>query len=190
MDTKGKGVDTKGNKGIENKKTPEVVDPPPQKKKDGLPEVAANLLDLTNILPAQSEQVVRFNFANIFDPQSLFYEAAFKAFEQPPFSEKALIKRLSFSPLKVDELIQAERFTGSPWSFTVVHVMDNLEIDELIKAFNLEPVKDTELKIPKKPPVKENKDKEKTRRRARTRAKTRIRARKKKKKKKKERGRS
>jgi Protein of unknown function (DUF1559) len=141
----GKGVEPKDKKDEKPPSTGDIVKDPPKKP---LAELSPSALaNLTNILPPDAEQVVQLSFANLLNPQSLFYEAAFKA---GPFREDDLKAKLGFSVLKVDEVIQAERFTSPAWSFTIVHLNESFDLDVLTKALKLKPVVDNDLKSPAK----------------------------------------
>lgn len=95
--------------------------------------------DLTNFLPHDTEQIVRINFKPLLEQNSPFRDAAFHTVGA--YDDRAMRKKLSFSPLNVDEMIQAERFTSPSWSLTIVHVMENMTPKNLTLALGLQQVK-------------------------------------------------
>ena len=147
---KGDKKDDKGDK-VDKKddKKPDVK--PPDKEKTPSKFDAADAL-LTNLLPADSEQVVRLNFENLLDRDGPFYQAAFKYLDLPPgpFHEKIMEAKLGFSPLKVDEVILAERFGDPGWSFAIVHIRDTFDLARLTKTLGLQKVKDAKVKLDSK----------------------------------------
>ncbi len=113
-------------------------------------------LDHILLLPPETEQVVRINCANLFDKANLFYDVTFMADGQNPgpFIDKVLDKKLGFTALKTTDILMAECFS-EPWTFTVVHVMEKLEISKLTKALNLKKA-DSKLTADPKYESKEN----------------------------------
>ena len=58
--------------------------------------------------------------------------------------------KLGFSPLKVDEVILAERFGDPGWSFAIVHIRDTFDLARLTKTLGLQKVKDAKVKLDSK----------------------------------------
>jgi len=142
-DKDGKDKDKKDKGGIVGKDKDKGKDPPKDKlNKDLPPEFAIQPLqppgpELTCLFPPDTEQIVHINFKALLDTNSPFFDAAFNAFTVPgPFSEGLFKQRLGFDVTKINDIYQAERFSGKqPWSFTVIHVNDNLDMRAIVAAF-------------------------------------------------------
>jgi hypothetical protein len=110
----------------EDKKDPKDGKKPDKKDKDTKvvtptpgPELTPPTFELTNLLPGDTEHVFHGYFGELFGFASPFRPAVFN--EDGTFVEDLFRSRLGFSPLAIDDLIRAERFTDPGWVFTVVH---------------------------------------------------------------------
>ncbi len=125
--------------------------PPAQKDEPGKQNSAAPgqaLLaatsELTNLLPNDSEHVFHVFFKDLLDVQNPFRKAAF--YTPGAFLDQQMRSRLGFSPLAIDDLIRAEKYTVSPWAFTVIHSLEKLNRVELQKALDLQPAQGSPIK--------------------------------------------
>jgi hypothetical protein len=95
---------------------------------------------LTNLLPNDTEHVVHVFFKEMFeDVSNPMRKVAFET--RGAFEDSLLQKQLGFSVLAIDDLIRAEKYTGPPWSFTVVHFSKYVNEKALVEALSLKPAK-------------------------------------------------
>jgi hypothetical protein len=125
-------------------------DEKPPKEWAVVPLSEAEIIKLTNLLPNDTEHVFHAFFANLFDPNGPLPGAAFqpaRALQDANLREKLgllddadLRKKMGFSLQSIDDLIHAERNSGSGWSYTVIHFKELIPQDELKTALKLKPV--------------------------------------------------
>jgi hypothetical protein len=123
-----KGGSKKGGEDKGKEKDPPIVI-------DDGPELPPAGPEFTNLLPNDSEHVLHVPFKNILGHQGL----RDAAFNKAVFVDAALRRRLGFSPFAVDDLVRAERFTKSPWVFTVLHTTRAINEKALVQALDLKP---------------------------------------------------
>jgi hypothetical protein len=133
LDKDDEKVDDNGNADIDPKKEPKIDIKKVQKK---VVEVA--LLppgpELTNLLPNDTEHVFHGFFKEVFDILSPFREPiAGKQLADSEFKP-----RLGFAIAEIDDFIRADRFTGKPWTFTVVHLKEAVDEPAVTAAFGLQ----------------------------------------------------
>jgi hypothetical protein len=97
--------------------------------------VAAAGPELTNLLPAEAQQVTHFFMKDAVEGIPMLMESAFQpgALKEDDFKQ-----RLGFSPKAVDDVIRAENY-ATPWAFTVVHLREAVDEDALKKGLGLVP---------------------------------------------------
>ncbi|MCI0743698.1 MAG: DUF1559 domain-containing protein [Gemmataceae bacterium] len=112
----------------ENKEKPNVpvAEPPAANANSGL----------TNLLPNDVEHVFHLFPKDLFDPASPFRDAVFHT--PGALQDDLLKKNLGFNVLAIDDLIRAEKLSSPSWSFTVVHLLENVDMDALKSALALE----------------------------------------------------
>ncbi len=102
-----------------------------------VPVSAANLAELTNLLPNDSQHVVHVPFSALFDPTVSIADAVFQT--PGALKDEFLRAKLGFSLLAIDDLLHAERYGNDGWSFTVLHFHDAVNQDAVTKALDLKP---------------------------------------------------
>ncbi len=117
----------------------------PEKKADEAkppvdPAVAASeaeFVKLSNLLPGNTESVFHLHARDAFNVSPALRESIFGV--PGSLEDSVLRKRLGFAIDQVDDLIRAECYTSSPWTYTVLHFRDAVNEEELKKALNLKP---------------------------------------------------
>ncbi|MEI7684905.1 MAG: DUF1559 domain-containing protein [Planctomycetota bacterium] len=128
-----------------------VVDDPDEEKPEGKPEVKKKIetttpkIDdtpltpsgpwLTNLLPGDTEHVFHGFFKNVFDVFNP-YRASIVG-DQRGLADGVFKPRLGFAISDIDDFVRADRFTGTPWTFTVVHLKAPIDEQAVTKAFGL-----------------------------------------------------
>jgi hypothetical protein len=96
-------------------------------------ELAAN----TNLLPGDTEHVFHVFFKDLFAANSPIRNASFAG--DDVLDDAELKKKIGFSVLAIDDLIRAEKYTGQPWTFTILHLREPVSEVALKTALQLKP---------------------------------------------------
>ena len=89
----------------------------------------------TNLLPGDADHVFHGYFANVFSFTGMLRTIIFG--EPGTLVDASLKERLGFSPLAVDDLIRADRFSDPGWVYVVVHLNEYVDEKALIAALDL-----------------------------------------------------
>ena len=126
----------------DGKKQAAKVDPDKKdsKKTDTPAPIPAGPIDpptfeLTNLLPGDADHVFHGTFTNLFAHTGMLRTIVFG--ESGAFDEAKMKERIGFSPLAVDDLIRAERFTDPGWVYIVVHLNEYVDEKALLAALDL-----------------------------------------------------
>jgi predicted Zn finger-like uncharacterized protein len=92
--------------------------------------------ELTNLLPGDADHVFHGTFTNIFAFTGMF-RTIFFGEDSGTFDNAKMKERIGFSPLAVDDLIRADRFTDPGWVYIVVHLNEHVDEKALIAALDL-----------------------------------------------------
>ena len=102
-------------------------------------DIASNTLhaELSNLLPNDTDHVTFIPLREVLDPASPLRDALFQT--PGALRDDTLQSKLGFSLLSINELIRADNFGTSPWSFTVLGLTEPVDQNALMKALSLKP---------------------------------------------------
>ncbi len=95
--------------------------------------------ELTNLLPGDTEHVFHGFFKDVFDAVSPFKAAI--ADDPRALADGYFKPRLGFAIVEIDDFIRADRFSASPWTYTVIHFNELVDEKAVTAAFGLTPMK-------------------------------------------------
>lgn len=91
--------------------------------------------ELTNLLPNDTEHVLHAFFKEVFDVLSPFRSPITDDTRALP--DGVSKTHLGFGLAEIDDFIRADRFTGKPWTFTVIHLKAPIDEKAVNAAFGL-----------------------------------------------------
>ena len=135
----------KTSKGKTSKGTTETkkIAPEPAKNPQPMPVVSdvpvkpANPVELTNLLPNDTQHVAHVPMGAVLDPAGAIAGAMFQT--PGALKDEYLRAKLGFSVLAIDDLLRAQRYGANGWTFTVVHFREIVNEDAVKKALALKP---------------------------------------------------
>lgn len=106
-------------------------------KEDSTSRVAAGAW-LTNLLPGDTEHVFHGYFENVFDTFNPYRKII--ASDHRGLADVVFRPRLGFGLSDIDDLIRCDRFTGAPWTYTVIHFKTPIDVAAMTSLYGLKPM--------------------------------------------------